>query len=166
MAEIVLAPECVEDEAVRADLMRQKSTPFLKEEAIVLIGVSPSMIEGHSPKGLIAAHAVPILSPYLFVEVKLNADLWLQVRGDQEARLSNIACTIPSLNREAKSLNHAFMLISEAFETKRRSHSGNVFERAYAQDERGSWKSLDELRLLAIQRLVQEETSEKSGSNR
>lgn len=165
-AEIVVAPECIENEIVRASLSRQKSAHFLNEGAVVLVGVSPSMVDGHSHKGLIAAHAVPILSPYLFVEVKLNADLWLQVRGDQEARLSNTRCTIRSLNEEAKSLNHAFMLISEAYETKRRSHSGNVFERAYAQDERGDWQSLDDLRLLAIQRLAQEETSAKAGSNR
>jgi hypothetical protein len=36
---------------------------------------------------------------------------------------------IPALEKSAESLNHAFTLISEVFETKRRSHSGNVFER-------------------------------------
>jgi hypothetical protein len=166
VAEIVLAPECIEDESIRATLTRQKSTPLLKKGAAVLVGVSPSMIEGHPAKGLIPAHAAPILSAYLFVEVKLDADLWLLVRGDQEARLSNSPCTIPSLNKEAKSLNHAFMLISEAYETKRRSHSGNVFERAYAQDELGNWQNLDELRLLAIQKVTFGEASQATESNR
>ena len=154
VAEIVLAPECIENETVRANLTDQKSTPFLKEGAVVLVGVSPTMIESSAAEGLIPANAVPILSAYLFVEVKLDADLWLLVRGDQEARLSTALCTIPSLNTKAKSLNHAFMLISEAFETKRRSHSGNVFERAYAQDQLGNWQSLDELRLLTVQKVT------------
>lgn len=112
------------------------------------------MIESSTAKGLIPANAVSILSAYLFVEVKLDADLWLLVRGDQEARLSTAPCTIPALNKEAKSLNHAFMLISEGYETKRRSHSGNVFERAYAQDQLGNWQSLDELRLLTVQKVT------------
>jgi hypothetical protein len=90
----------------------------------------------------------------MFVEVALKANLSLQVRGDQEARLSPCLCTIPALRHEAESLNHAFTLISEAYETKRRSHSGNVFERAYAQDERGNWQKLDELRLKAITKMV------------
>ena len=166
VAEIVLAPECIEDETVRANLTNQKSTPFLKEGTVVLVGVSPTMIERSSAKGLIQAHAAPILSAYLFVEVKLDADLWLLVRGDQEARLSTSPCTISWLKKEAKSLNHAFTLISEAYETKRRSHSGNVFERAYAQDELGNWQSLDELRLLAIQKVTFGETRQAVESNR
>jgi hypothetical protein len=151
VAELVLTPECIKDETIRANLSSQKSTPFLKEGTIVLLGVSPTMIENCFAKGLIPARDPSILSAYLFVEVKLDADLWLLVRGDQEARLSTSSCTIPSLKKEAKSPNHAFTLISEAYETKRRSHSGNVFERAYAQDGLGKWQSLDELRLLATQ---------------
>jgi hypothetical protein len=165
-AEIVLAPECIKDETVRANLAKQQSTPFLKEGAVVLLGVSPTVIESSAIKRLIPANAVSILSAYLFVEVKLDADLWLLVRGDQEARLSTAPCTIPSLNKEAKSLNHSFMLISEAYETKRRSHSGNVFERAYAQDALGNWQSLDELRLSAIQKVTFGETRQAVESNR
>lgn len=164
VAEIFLAPECIEDETVRANLSGQKSTSFLKEGTFVLVGVSPTMIENSSAKELI--HGPSILSSYLFIEVKLDADLWLLVRGDREARLSTSPCTIPSLKKEAKSLNHAFTLISEAYETKRRSHSGNVFERAYAQDELGNWQSLDELRLLAIQKVTFGETSQAAESNR
>jgi hypothetical protein len=152
VAEIVLAPECVEDATVRANLLEQKSTPFLKGGTFVLVGVSPTMIENPSAKGLI--DDASILSPYLFIEIKLDADLRLLVRGDQEAHLPASPCTIPSLNKKAKSLNHAFTLISEAYETKRLSHSGNVFERAYARDESGNWRSLDDLRLLAIQKVI------------
>lgn len=164
MAEILLAPESIEDATVRANLSRQKNTPFLKEGTLVLVGVSPLMIENRSAKDLIQDHS--ILSPYLFIEVRLEADLWLLVRGDQEARLSTSPCRIPSLKKEAKSLNHAFTLISEAYETKRRWHSGNVFERAFAQDGLGNWQSLDELRLSAIQRVTFGETSQAAETNR
>ena len=112
------------------------------------------MIDDIFAEGINPSGPVPIHTPYKFVEITLNADLWLQVRGDQEARLSSCPCNISALNKEAESLNQAFTLISEAYETKRLSHSGNVFERVYAQDERGNWQNLDEFRLRAIQRLA------------
>jgi hypothetical protein len=154
IAELVLAPECIQNAKLRASLTGQKSTPLLKEGSRVLCGVSSPMIEDIFVEGLNPSGPVPIHTPYKFVEVTLNADLWLQVRGDQEARLSPCPCKIPALNKDAESLNQAFTLISEEYETKRRSHSGNVFERVYAQDERGNWQSLDELRLSAVQKLI------------
>jgi hypothetical protein len=45
-------------------------------------------------------------------------------------------------------------LISEAYETLRRSHSGNVFLKAYAEGDSERWVSLDELRLRAIHKAV------------
>lgn len=154
IAELVVAPECIENAAIRATLSRQKNTPFLKQGTFVLVGVSPSMIEDCFADGLFSASEFRIPSEYVFVEVRLDADLRLVVRGDQEARLSASSCRIPALNKEAKSLNHAFTLISEAYEIKRLSHSGNVFERAYAQDESGKWQNLNELRKLAIQQVL------------
>ena len=153
VAELVLAPECIQNAKLRASLTGQKSTLLIKEGSLVLCGVSSTMIEDIFDEGLNPSGPVPIHTPYKFVEVTLNADLWLQVRGDQEARLSPCPCKIAALNKEAESLNQAFTLISEKYETKRRSHSGNVFERVHAQDERGNWQSLDELRLSAIQKL-------------
>ena len=154
VAELVLVPDCIQDENVRASFTGEKSVLLLKEGSFVMVGVSPTMIESPSPEGLLLASNIPIISTYLFVEVRLGADLWLQVRGDQEARLSPCLCTIPALRQEAESLNHAFTLISGAYETKRLSHSGNVFERAHTHVGSGKWKSLDELRLDAIQRML------------
>jgi len=154
IAELVLAPECIRNAKLRASLTGQKGVLLLKEGSRVLCGVSSSMIEDIFDEGLNPSGPVPIHTPYKFVEVSLNADLWLQVRGDQEARLSSCPCKIIALNKEAESVNQAFTLISETYETKRRSHSGNVFERVYAQNERGKWQSLDEHRLSAIQKLI------------
>ena len=86
-----------------------------------------------------------------------------QVRGDQEARLCPCVCAIPSLDKKAQSLNHAFTLISEAYETLRRSHSGNVFERVYAQDKTNKWVSLDEIRITAIAQAAN--VHQKQGDN-
>jgi hypothetical protein len=154
VAELVLAPECIQNAKLRASLTGQKGILLLKEGSLVLCGVSRTMIDDIFAEGLNPSGPVPIHSAYKFVEVKLEADLWLQVRGDQEARLSSCPCKITALNKEAESLNQAFTLISEAYEIKRRSHSGNVFERVYAQNERGNWQNLDEFRLQAIYKLA------------
>ena len=146
----MVAPESIEDANIRGDLSGQRSIPFLKAGSSILFGVSPAMIGDNPPSGLLRPDRPKILSGDWFVEVQLNADLYLQVRGDQETRLSSCSCTILALNEEALSLNHAFTLISEAYETKRRSHSGNVFDRGYFVQASGSWQSLDQLRLEAI----------------
>jgi hypothetical protein len=151
-AELVIAPESIEDEMVRANLAGLRTIPFLAEGSFILFGVSPAMIDDKQAAGLVRPEHPRILSEYLFVEVKLDADLWLQVRGDQEAGLSRCLCTITALGRSAQSLNHAFTIISEAYETKRRSHSGNVFDRGYVMSGAGWWQTLDEVRLDTIQR--------------
>jgi hypothetical protein len=83
IAELVLAPEFIQDESIRTRLSDQRNVPFLKGGTIVLFGVSPTMVANHSAKGLIAPADVSILSAFLFVEARLEANLWLQVRGDR-----------------------------------------------------------------------------------
>lgn len=87
---------------------------------------------------------------YWLIEVHLEQDLSIRIRGDQEARLEKCKCVIPALRREASSVNHAFTLVSEAYETQRLSHTGNVFERAYTWVEPAGWRTLAELRLRVI----------------
>jgi len=158
VAELIVAPEAILDSVVRARFLEDRAVQILERDSHVFFGVSPTMIGNLKADGLLSPLALDINSDYWFVEGKIDAPLMLQVRGDQEARLSPCPCTIPSLNRRADSLNHAFTLISEAFETKRRSHSGNVFERAHTEVEAGKWQSLDELRLAAIARMPSEMT--------
>ena len=160
VGELVIAPECIEDVTVREGLKEERRIPFLEKGAYVLLGMSPTMIGDSSDKELIPAETLQIPSPYSFVPVKLDANLSLQVRGDQEAKLSPCSCTINALDKKAKSLNHAFTLISEAYETLRLSHLGNVFERAYSEVSSGKWQSLDELRIAAIARMQTAATKE------
>lgn len=164
IVDLILAPESILDSTVRARFLGETAVMILEKESCVFFGVSPTMIETMKAVGLISPDALQIISEYWFVEGKLDAPLMLQVRGDQEARLSPCSCTIPSLNRTADSLNHAFTLISEAFETKRRSHSGNVFERVCTQVTAGKWQSLDELRIAAIANVQTSMTNDSQNS--
>lgn len=153
VAELILAPETILNSVIRARFLEGRAIQILEKDSHVFFGVSPTMVDSLRTDGLLSSLALEINSDYWFVEGKLEAPLMLQVRGDQEARLSSCSCTIPSLNATADSLNHAFSLISVAFETKRRSHSGNVFERVHTQVTEGKWQTLDEIRIAAIAKL-------------
>ena len=165
VAELVVTPESIEDVNIRAGLSDQKSIPFLPKGSFILLGVGPIMIGDNPPPGLIQPERHPIPSGELFVEVQLNADLHLQLRGDQETRLSPCPCTILALNKEAQSLNHAFTLISEVYETKRRSHSGNVFDRGYLMLASGRWTRFDQLRIEAIAKSLSSTDCDPQSSN-
>ena len=123
VAELIVAPEAILDSVARARFLEGRAIQILERDSHVFFGVSPTMVGSLRADGLLSSLVLEINSDYWFVEGKLEAPLMLQVRGDQEARLSSCSCTIPSLNTTADSLNHAFSLISVAFETKRRSHS-------------------------------------------
>ena len=162
VGEIVFAPESFVDERIRSGFTDEKYVPFLTEGSSIMMGVSPNVIGSTSQKGLIHPDSIRILSEYMFVAVRLDANQRLQVRGDQVAKLAPCSCWIPALEIAADSLNHAFTKISEAFETLRRSHSGNVFLRAFALDDSGKWETLDLLRLQAIRKMVGESSSSPS----
>lgn len=87
-----------------------------------------------------------LLPDELFVEIVLEEPLKLQLRGTKPGRLKAAKCVIPTLNKKALSLNHAYRLISEAFEPDRISHSGNVFQKMmYIVPDKGC-RLLDDLR--------------------
>jgi hypothetical protein len=79
------------------------------------------------------------------VRIKLLASLGLELRGTAKATLLPVPCEIPALGAKADSINHAYRLISEAYEPHRRSHSANVFRAIYLQDGE-NWTPLDVLR--------------------
>ncbi len=81
------------------------------------------------------------------VEIALTEPLKLRLRGTKKGELYDCGCTIKALdNRGATSINQAYTLISQIYETHRRSHSGNVFEKVYCWDEKAGWQKLGDLR--------------------
>lgn len=48
--------------------------------------------------------------------------------------LNDVKCYIPALNKDAVSLNNAYMIISQELETERKSHTGNVFKHGYIRE--------------------------------
>jgi hypothetical protein len=149
IGELVIAPEHLVDGPALADLVREIILPFLAKDAEVYLGMSGNALQGGIPEGLIRPEELQLRAGYLMVKVGLLEDLRLHLRGDQKAWLAECKCNIPATKKEAGSLNHAFTLASTQFETSRRSHNANVFNRAWTK--RGErWVRLDELRMVTI----------------
>ena len=132
-----------EKEAFR--LQQEHIVPLLPSGSIVRLVVdhrhTPDDLRGHLKKGIQRGSRNP-----MGVEVILQEKLMLRLRGTKPATLQDATCCVPSLKQEAKSLNHAYHLVSEKFEPQRRSHSANVFRVGYYVDSKDRWISLDRLR--------------------
>jgi hypothetical protein len=74
------------------------------------------------------------------VKFILESPLRMKIRGTKLPSLLDCKCQIPSLEETAWSVNHAYTVISTAFEPKRRSHTGNVFEKVTYRCKEGYWK--------------------------
>src|SRR5271165_7077951 len=156
VCELVLRPEQLQNPDDRDRFVRDEVFPILTQGSTVLLGVSPHSVGDPKALGLICnPQEIGVHTEYSLVEVRLKEDLKIRIRGDQEARLEPCSCLIPSLEREATSVNHAFTLISETYETERLSHTGNVFERAYTRVGPKRWQTLDDLRIKAIAQSLQ-----------
>jgi hypothetical protein len=163
VCELVLRPELLPDPRDREHFVRDDVLPILDAGRSVLIGLSPRSVGDPKPRELKTPQETGVLTEYWLAEICLDQDLRIRIRGDQEAKLEPCKCMVPALNREAASVNHAFTMLSEAYETGRQSHTGNVFERAYIQVGPKQWETLDDLRIAAITKSLQMRLQVSSG---
>jgi hypothetical protein len=123
VAELLMDPNLIEDENARMMFTRDSVAQILGNGSLLFVGVSPHLIGDQKAEGLRGnCHEMGLLTDYWLVEVRLYEALNIRIRGDQEARLEKCRCFVPALSREASSINHAFTVVSEAYETKRLSH--------------------------------------------
>lgn len=126
-------------------LQQEKLVQFLPSGSVVKFAVNgrhaPAELKQHlediATLGMKKSHAVPVILDKMALALRL--------RGTKLATLERVTCWIPSLEIRAQSLNHAYRLISEQFEPRRISHTGNVFELGYCKPF-DRWVSLDALR--------------------
>jgi len=84
--------------------------------------------------------------------------LWLLTRGIEPQGLESTRIQLPEevSVEPVGSLNHAFTKLSEAYETWRISHTGNVYERVLYRERNGKWYPLDLLRNEKLEKQEQE----------
>ena len=132
-----------DDELV--DRIQQKIVrEFIPSGSEVMFAINGDHTPDKFKQHLLEGKNFGISTPHL-VMIELQAPLNLRMRGTNRGKLSPVNCWIPALNTNAKSLNHAYRLVSEKFEPKRISHAGNVFEIGYLEKEE-RWISLEDHR--------------------
>lgn len=127
------------------DRLREKVVAeFLPSETTVMFAINGDHAPDEFKEHIFEGKDVGINTPHL-VMIKLQAPLELHMRGTSRGKLSPVDCWIPALGTAAKSLNHAYRLVSEKFEPERISHAGNVFALGYIEKDEG-WTSLEDHR--------------------
>lgn len=135
------------DQELVNELQAESDVEMIGAGESIFFGVSPKMVPGNLKGKILSPDKLRIISNYWFVEVRLEESLILHLRGSKSPQLLDCQCVIPGMrNLQATSMNHAYTLISRHFEKKRRSHSGNVFQKGYYLDG-NRWMTLDKIRL-------------------
>ena len=189
-AELVLDRQSIADKEFLETMERRDHHKVLDEGACLLVSLSiksesrPTeqlrqyLKDYDSFKGSIAPRFLDTLNPATlsFVEVRLGGPdesharrfktdrggLWLITQGAQAIGLASTTVILPEAvsAKPLASLNHAFTKLSEAYETWRISHTGNIYSRVFYQERNGQWCPLDLLRREPIIKKEQEIASD------
>jgi hypothetical protein len=158
--ELTLPADAVVEEKLRSILTGKIRTEILPRDTLLLAVMYPIRASDSDPSRVVSPdllyraydprqHGERIYSTDgILVPLIIREPLLLELRGGvKDARLEFCRCEIPALNIEARSVNHAYSLISLAYEPHRISHSGNVFNKIYfLNGQTRTWEKLDELR--------------------
>jgi hypothetical protein len=126
-------------------ICRETKQEFLSEGTLLMARLSPKC-KDPTEQFLKKMKVFPPVDG-LFSEIRLESELCINFRGTKNPELLDCTCKIPALpDVAAKSVNHAFTLLSEKFEIHRRSHTTNVFEQVYYQNKTNRWVKLSEHR--------------------
>ncbi len=151
--EIVVEANKVFDYDLLDLLTAEETIELLPSETVLYASISPK----HIPESL-RKYAIAQSDKEKQVKIELISPLFLKMRGTKPPMLLDCVCDIPSLRETAKdfepaeSLNHAYRLISTAFEPHRRSFGGSVFLNITIPPQEGYQKgtSLSHLRRIKI----------------
>lgn len=146
VGQLVVQGTSVLDDDMRRRLLEERTVPLLPGGSTLYVRLNSGTFDRAAdiPAGL---EAIPCGYPGVFARVILHSALMLSLRGTNQPRLTPVSCSIPALAAEAKSLNHACTLLSQAYEKKRISHTYNVFTNVFYHDEaQGRLFPLDRLR--------------------
>lgn len=154
ICEIVVLTSKVFDEDLLETLNDESEAEILPKGAVLLATISeksiPAGLLQHAPR----RNGMPFGRKERTVEIILKQSLRLKFRGSKMPELKPCSCHVPCLEEDAISINHAFSLISIAFEPHRKAHTGNVFQKVLYRLpnlDYGLWRELEQLRADAVQ---------------
>jgi hypothetical protein len=152
--EIVVEADKVSNPDLLNFLMDEQIIELLPLGAILYASISSKNI----PEKL-RGYATGSSDKEKWVKIQLITPLTLKFRGTKPPVLLDCECEIPALKEtdrdyvSAESLNHAYRLISTAFEPHRRSFGGSVFLKIFIppQNQNDKWTKLADLRDEAVE---------------
>jgi hypothetical protein len=149
IGDIVIENFKIKDAARIADYNAGVEVDFLPEGTKLLARVNPTHVPDDLQKHLVGEGG---LIGSGRVEIILENDLRLQLRGTKTAKLLDCKCAVPALAemkgtiKPPLSVNQALTRISEKFEPHRVGFGGNVFNLVYYEDPKLGWQPLSTLR--------------------
>ena len=141
---LIVASDSIVNEKDLRRIQCQECVPFLPKSSELVFTIDASAVPQELSKHLVKG-PFPSSLKQSAVRIELSHPLMILFRGTKLATLNPVNCSIPSLNADATSLNHAYRIISEKFEPNRISHSGSVFRCGYLKT-RDRWMSLENIR--------------------
>lgn len=167
LGELTISVHQIADEQFRDRVARTLTVRILEEDTALLVALSDPNTKGAMVGDLppdVKIHDLPA-GVTRMVRIKLGplgskgeqanllekfktGGLWLKLTGLNRTELlgSTVLMPVP-VKDSAVSLNHAFTLLSELYETHRLSHTGNVYTRVFYQEQNGEWYPLNDLRV-------------------
>lgn len=162
--DILIDATYVTDTSRLNEIEGESAVPFLPKGTRLLAQVNADNVPDDLRRFL---HREPsLIDGYAVVEFTLHEDVDLRFRAGRDASLYDVKCFIEPLtyindNPYAKSINHAYTLITRHFEPHRISTGGNVFNKVFYQSSDADyWVPLRYLRDEIQQRQI--ETANKS----
>jgi hypothetical protein len=154
IGDLVVPAFAVQDQRLLGPLSNHLDVPVLPKGTRLLAGLRPDTRLPDLERQLRKDRPQEGFPTY--AEIILRESLELRLRGTKRAVLKSCRCQIPSLDDGsseddwADSVNHAYSRLSMAFETQRRSHTGNVFQvvfyRSVDARRHRTWEPLEILR--------------------
>lgn len=144
IGELIIPNYAVKDQRYLELAQMESTIELFPRKSSLMIGVNKNKVPDALNKYVHIENTHTLIEE-VFVEVELWEPLYLQLRGSKKSVLCDVDCFIPSLKKEAKSLNNAYTIISTSFEPHRRSHTGNIFDKCYYLVGK-EWYPLENLR--------------------
>lgn len=145
VADLIIESHYLEDAADVARMEIHKTVRIREKDAILMARVSTNFCESTHGLREITNLEPPLGYPVGFVPIQLEKPLDLTLVFGKSAHLNDCPCFLPTIGKEARSVNHAFTRASRHYETRRRSNGGNVFLSVYYEDGK-VWRPLKDLR--------------------
>lgn len=166
LGELMLSADRITDERFRQRVTQELTVRILEEGTELLVALSDREANGHQagnwpePRPLKVPPGTTRFARVWLGPVRQKADapapnprpepggLWLKLKGLERCELHGSTVRMPPGFDPpmAISLNHAFTMLSQAYEKHRISNTGNVYTRFFYQDRDRRWYPLDDLR--------------------